>query len=435
MIEVVQRQGARHTDDIDGQRITDRRRFVLERMEYKEAPAIVPPGELRTFVVRPQIPFAPEEMAIVAASAEGERLPRSCPVRLREMRLSDHVIDFGTEAFGPKIDLKPKKMREVMVAEDLACVVENTSKEPVLVKIAHAGRPRGSQGMYHLGTAPTHISKSRRFVIPPGQGAVDLIWRARTACRITRIWMKSDSQCDVDLVDIKVGNRSQLANSTSIPIEAYQDGMEVSLDPLRVQMDLAFVMENTSQVERHIEFEVEADVADYDALLPPGEPSHFDMREYPLGLYIASLPAGEHVDIVSRPQLYFLAQRLIVPSSLAEDVEIEHVIVNGKKHYLPWSQLATSYTEKNHGTFGSSLGELPTAQPCSDVIVRVFNRGKEPKKHFSMAMIGLAYNVDPETKPEPITDEVIARATEIIRTTPQFQGLARQLARDLKRAG
>ena len=435
MIEVVQRQDApRAVGEIDGQRITDHRRFALERMEYKEAPAIVPPGELRTFVVRPQIHFAPEEMVIVAASADGQRLP-SCPVRLREMRLSDHVVDFGTEAFGPKIDLKPKKMREVMVAEDLACVVENTSKEPVLVKIAHTGRPRGSQEMYHLGTAPTHISKTRRFVIPPQQGAIDLVWRARTACRITRIWMKSDSQCDVDLIDIKVGNRSQLANSTSIPVEAYQDGMEVSLSPLRVQMDLAFIMENTSKVERHVEFEVEADIADYDALLPPGEPSHFDMREYPLGLYIASLPPGEHVDIISRPQLYFLPQKLIVPSNIAEDVEIEHIVVNGKKHRT-WTQLATYYTENSGGPYGGgSLGELPTAQPCSDVIVRVFNRGAEPKKHFSMAMIGLAYNADPETKPEPITNEVIERATEIIRTTPQFQGLARQLARDIKRAG
>jgi hypothetical protein len=185
-----------------------------------------------------------------------ELLPQ-CPVRLCAIELAGHTVEFTHNNFGPKVDLTGKRLRCLDVAETLTCVLENTSNSPVRVKLGYEGHNDARRWL--LGASVQGASERRRsFAVPPNNGRiVDLIWRTPWPFRATRIWCHSrDSRGELNLIDVMVGNRSQMLNC-SAPIEMFEDGIDVSFDPAVVGMNITFVVENGGHETKHVEFELE----------------------------------------------------------------------------------------------------------------------------------------------------------------------------------
>ena len=85
----------------------------------------------------------------------------------------------------------------------------------------------------------------------PGPGAVPIISRPqmRHGFRGERLIIPADIAVNFTLVDVKVGNLSQLANSTNVPAVVFVEngvGMRLLLDTAQVAMDIALVVANQS---------------------------------------------------------------------------------------------------------------------------------------------------------------------------------------------
>jgi hypothetical protein len=80
-------------------------------------------------------------------------------------------------------------------------------------------------------------------------GAIDVISRPQIVFRGERLVVPSSIASDFALIDIKVGNRSQLANSTALPAQVFQEnavGVRLALDTAVVAQDIALIVENVS---------------------------------------------------------------------------------------------------------------------------------------------------------------------------------------------
>jgi hypothetical protein len=210
-----------------------------------------------------------------------------CPIRLCALELSGHTVEFFTENnFGPRIDLTGKRLRQLRVAEILMCELENTSESPVRVKLGYEGL---SIDNHVLLAARARCPKEtlRSFEVPPKVGAVDLIWRTPWEFRATRIWCHSkDSRGDLNLLDVRVGNRSHSYGSENeLPVEMFEDGINVSLSTAIVGQCISFVVENTGYETKHIEFELEGFAID-DGPFEPGT------SEAPAGTTDRPVPSG-----------------------------------------------------------------------------------------------------------------------------------------------
>jgi hypothetical protein len=78
-------------------------------------------------------------------------------------------------------------------------------------------------------------------------GAIDVISRPQINFLGNRLIIPSDIAPFFSLIDVKVGNRSQLANSTALPARVFQEdssGVVLSLDPAVAAQDIALVVEN-----------------------------------------------------------------------------------------------------------------------------------------------------------------------------------------------
>ncbi len=80
-------------------------------------------------------------------------------------------------------------------------------------------------------------------------GAIDVISRPQIVFRGERLVVPSSIAADFALIDIKVGNRSQLANSTALPAQVFSEvavGVRLALDTAVVAQDIALIVENVS---------------------------------------------------------------------------------------------------------------------------------------------------------------------------------------------
>jgi hypothetical protein len=79
-------------------------------------------------------------------------------------------------------------------------------------------------------------------------GAIDVISRPQIVFRGERLVIPSGhTASSFSLIDVKVGNRSQLANSTAVPAQTFTEtavGVRLALDTATVAMDIALVVEN-----------------------------------------------------------------------------------------------------------------------------------------------------------------------------------------------
>jgi len=79
-------------------------------------------------------------------------------------------------------------------------------------------------------------------------GAIDVVSRPQIVFRGERLVIPSGTVASsFSLIDVKVGNRSQLANSTAVPAQTFTEvavGVRLALDTATVAMDIALVVEN-----------------------------------------------------------------------------------------------------------------------------------------------------------------------------------------------
>jgi len=187
-----------------------------------------------------------------------------CPIRLLALELAGHVVDFASNNFGPRIDLIPKRLRAIRIGEKLTCVLKNEGTQPVRVELGYEGVHEGGRSE----TIPVVMGASldcgrdrtrkRRHAVPAHTGAVEVRWRAPWVFRATRLWChSSDSNGELKIIGVNVGNRAQWMSSQAVPVEMFEGGVDVGLDTASVAMDVAFVVENYGQEAKHIEFELE----------------------------------------------------------------------------------------------------------------------------------------------------------------------------------
>lgn len=80
-------------------------------------------------------------------------------------------------------------------------------------------------------------------------GAIDVVSRPQINFLGERLLIPSTIAAMFSLIDIKVGNRSQLSNSTGLPAQVFaenQVGVRLQLSPATVAQDIALVVENIS---------------------------------------------------------------------------------------------------------------------------------------------------------------------------------------------
>ncbi len=84
--------------------------------------------------------------------------------------------------------------------------------------------------------------------VAPGVGAVSVISRSQLrSFRGERLVIPSDTASNFSLLDVKVGNRSQLANSVRIPAETFVEGavgVRLSMATAVTAMDIALIVSN-----------------------------------------------------------------------------------------------------------------------------------------------------------------------------------------------
>ena len=83
--------------------------------------------------------------------------------------------------------------------------------------------------------------------IGPRTGAIDVTSRTEIKFHGERLVVPSNLAEFFDLIDVKVANRSQLANSTAVPAEMFgetEEGVYVGLDLAKIGQTIALVVEN-----------------------------------------------------------------------------------------------------------------------------------------------------------------------------------------------
>ena len=134
---------------------------------------------------------------------------------------------------------------------------------PHLTQVHHPGHhptvhPGGSLA---YGGAPRVVERPLRDMrefplgffqsgIGLGVGVVEVISRPQIVFRGERLVIPSITVApNFSLVDIKIGNRSQLVNSTALPAQAFTEtaiGIRLSLDTATVAQDIALSVQNIS---------------------------------------------------------------------------------------------------------------------------------------------------------------------------------------------
>lgn len=110
-------------------------------------------------------------------------------------------------------------------------------------------------------------------------------------------------------------------------------------------------------------------------------------RTFPLGFVSnGAIAAGASVVIVSRPQVLFKGQRLVVPSDIAGDFSIDDVKVGKNSQFVAEGAIPARVLQEN--AFGVSM-ELDTAQISQDITIAITNISGAARV-FRAALIGRA---------------------------------------------
>lgn len=110
-------------------------------------------------------------------------------------------------------------------------------------------------------------------------------------------------------------------------------------------------------------------------------------REYAIGfLSAAPVAAGAQVQVVSRPQIVFRGERLLIPSDIAGQFQVDQIIVGKNPQQVSSNPLpGRVFDERGVGV----RMQMDTAQISQDMVLLVTNIGGAPAT-FRAAIIGAA---------------------------------------------
>ena len=103
-----------------------------------------------------------------------------------------------------------------------------------------------------------------------GEPTEVVVWRSLWNGRITKLQIVSEHPGDVDLVDLRVGNRSQNIAAYDLPVQLFQHPQPLHCDTVVTAQDVAFLFLNHSapatprEVEIHLDFEPRSDADEED---------------------------------------------------------------------------------------------------------------------------------------------------------------------------
>jgi hypothetical protein len=404
------------------------RRVPLETIRFDDRSETLRAGKRKLFGARPFAVFRPESLQIVAF--EGSERLAKVPVRLREIRAGGQVLACDeVPAEDGLIDLRGKNLPPVHIAADLCVVLESTSDRDLSVSaIVHGAELDGeirdvsATASHMLGLSPwgsEHMVS--RHEIPVGAGSTEVCWRSPWIMRPTWVRIRSDSQNDVKLVDVRVGNRSQGISSTDLPVEAFARGLRMQMETLCVAQELNFRFESKADAPRWVEIEFEGYVAEEGRGVTRGPDDVRDVREYPIG-FMSPTPvgAGKTRVLSARPLVDFTGERLVVQTP--EGFDILDIKVGGK------SMLSFSTAIPAHmfaeGKVGVRL-RMDEALIGVDLELVVHN-GLAEDRPFRAALIGTGKSRNYEWAVDEIPPGVRARIMADFEKSTLFQTFCRR---------
>lgn len=259
----------------------------------------IPARSNHEFRGRPQAPFRPDQLVLLDDSP--------VPLRLHSMQIADQVVAFDAPGERvaslnglPAIDLRKMPRRTLHGAQEVIVTLTNPSDRDVKVRPVFHGMT-GSDRVLAPTFLPAWATRrgeaGHKFAVPHQDAVAEValrmktdrtarilspgvhvnhvhatvMWRSLWNGRITKLQIVSDHPGDIDLVDMRVGNRSQNIACYDLPVHLFQHPQPLHCDAVVTAQDVAFLFRNHSapaaprDVEIHLDFEPRSD-ADEDDL-------------------------------------------------------------------------------------------------------------------------------------------------------------------------
>ncbi len=266
-----------------------------------------------------------------------------------------------------------------------------------------------------VASAPLHFSHPP---IGSSSGAIDVITKVPGGFVGRHLALPLLVAETFQLIDVKIGRRSQLANSTALPGEMFQIGeplVEFALDNAVRDEEIAIVVENLRDEAIEFHGTLLGDPFDAEAPVWPRR----GMREFPLGYWSDVAPNEKRTLVVSRPQIVFEPRRLFVPRSILKHFAVHAIsmspyvrglrgpgeIDERYRHLYPdrtdrWTidlrtQAAMSHSANGHAwwTWPSDVNDRPSVADVADDVAIVVENLTDNPQLFRAAIVGRAGRV------------------------------------------
>ena len=210
------------------------------------------PGERACFGNMPDIALTLKSgVALAMVNGALRQLP------IRELHVGDPAFETEGSPLYRKVSVVDGDLADTVVAagQQYTVIVENDSEVAVLPKVVLQGvSAEGGLGEIFTtsGERRPVLSMTRRFVLSHGGGILQQNWPC--AGLVHRITMRSDSEMDVDVSDLRISNVSLTVGGVH-PIEFYREGWAVT--PFRVERYNRMSVSLNGPAERWVEVDVD----------------------------------------------------------------------------------------------------------------------------------------------------------------------------------
>jgi hypothetical protein len=110
-------------------------------------------------------------------------------------------------------------------------------------------------------------------------------------------------------------------------------------------------------------------------------------RKYPLGFKFLAIPALGSQNVTSRPQLDFRPDRIVIPTAVATNFDVDDIRVGAKSQFIQAGSVpAEVFTQQSFDT----LLHMDTAKVGMDIVFSVTSTDAVNPEDFKAALIGPA---------------------------------------------
>jgi hypothetical protein len=227
-----------------GERVTTP---VVWPFEYSP-PAVVQPGHHMLFQGRTQAMVDVHEVRVVGSDGQST-VETLCVEGIRtDGRIYPVPVAVPVLPIGPT-DLSARAGERVEVE------VVNRGREPVEARVSVRGKLETGP-VFHMWCQAV-LPKVRRYKLAAGENTV-ITAMPPGMYFLKRMTMKSDSEMDVVVREVRCGNRIQMPlGDAALPVELFADGYEFRMDAMSPgsAMTILFLNQNERQ-DRYVEIEV-----------------------------------------------------------------------------------------------------------------------------------------------------------------------------------